>query len=86
MRRFAARSPTFPHPTITTGRAVASRSGEEDEDPEGVPGGSEGEEETDKSLWKATDLCPADPEDFDQFKDEDGCPEPDNDKEGICDP
>src|SRR4030095_15661600 len=27
------------------------------------------------------DQCPDDPEDFDDFEDEDGCPEPDNDKE-----
>jgi outer membrane protein OmpA-like peptidoglycan-associated protein len=31
------------------------------------------------------DQCPDDPEDFDQFKDEDGCPEPDNDNDGILD-
>lgn len=32
------------------------------------------------------DLCPKDPEDMDGFEDQDGCPEPDNDKDGICDP
>jgi len=32
------------------------------------------------------DACPHDPEDFDGFEDEDGCPEPDNDGDGICDP
>jgi len=31
------------------------------------------------------DLCPDDPEDFDQFEDEDGCPDRDNDKDGILD-
>jgi outer membrane protein OmpA-like peptidoglycan-associated protein len=31
------------------------------------------------------DQCPDDPEDFDGFKDEDGCPEPDNDNDGILD-
>lgn len=31
------------------------------------------------------DDCPDDPEDFDNFKDEDGCPEPDNDNDGILD-
>ncbi len=31
------------------------------------------------------DECPDDPEDFDGFKDEDGCPEPDNDNDGILD-
>ena len=31
------------------------------------------------------DKCPDDPEDFDGFKDEDGCPDPDNDNDGIPD-
>ncbi len=31
------------------------------------------------------DKCPDDPEDFDDFEDEDGCPEPDNDHDGILD-
>ena len=31
------------------------------------------------------DQCPDDPEDFDDFEDEDGCPEPDNDKDRILD-
>ena len=31
------------------------------------------------------DDCPDDPEDFDNFQDEDGCPEIDNDKDGILD-
>ncbi len=31
------------------------------------------------------DKCPDDPEDFDDFEDEDGCPEDDNDKDGIPD-
>jgi OOP family OmpA-OmpF porin len=31
------------------------------------------------------DQCPDDPEDFDNFKDEDGCPDPDNDNDGILD-
>ena len=31
------------------------------------------------------DRCPSDPEDFDQFEDEDGCPEPDNDHDRIPD-
>jgi len=31
------------------------------------------------------DQCPDDPEDFDGFKDEDGCPDPDNDQDGILD-
>jgi outer membrane protein OmpA-like peptidoglycan-associated protein len=31
------------------------------------------------------DLCPNNPEDKDNFEDEDGCPEPDNDKDRILD-
>ncbi len=31
------------------------------------------------------DQCPDDPEDFDDFEDEDGCPDLDNDKDGIPD-
>jgi len=31
------------------------------------------------------DKCPDDPEDFDEFDDEDGCPDPDNDQDGIPD-
>jgi outer membrane protein OmpA-like peptidoglycan-associated protein len=31
------------------------------------------------------DQCPDDPEDFDSFRDQDGCPEPDNDNDGILD-
>jgi len=31
------------------------------------------------------DKCPDDPEDFDNFEDEDGCPDPDNDQDGIPD-
>jgi len=31
------------------------------------------------------DKCPDNPEDFDEFEDEDGCPEPDNDQDGILD-
>lgn len=31
------------------------------------------------------DQCPQEPEDRDAFKDEDGCPDPDNDEDGIPD-
>jgi outer membrane protein OmpA-like peptidoglycan-associated protein len=31
------------------------------------------------------DLCPADPEDMDDFEDNDGCPDVDDDKDGVCD-
>jgi hypothetical protein len=33
----------------------------------------------------SVDQCPNDPEDFDDFEDEDGCPEPDNDQDGVHD-
>jgi outer membrane protein OmpA-like peptidoglycan-associated protein len=32
------------------------------------------------------DACPEKPEDFDEFEDEDGCPDPDNDQDGVLDP
>jgi outer membrane protein OmpA-like peptidoglycan-associated protein len=32
------------------------------------------------------DKCPLDPEDKDGFEDTDGCPDPDNDKDSLCDP
>ncbi|MEK6607622.1 MAG: OmpA family protein [Myxococcota bacterium] len=32
------------------------------------------------------DRCPVDPEDKDGFQDDDCCPEPDNDADGVCDP
>jgi OOP family OmpA-OmpF porin len=31
------------------------------------------------------DKCPDEPEDFDNFQDEDGCPDPDNDGDGVLD-
>jgi outer membrane protein OmpA-like peptidoglycan-associated protein len=31
------------------------------------------------------DACPLEPEDFDNFEDQDGCPDPDNDHDGIPD-
>ena len=31
------------------------------------------------------DSCPDEPEDFDSYRDEDGCPEPDNDGDGVLD-
>ncbi|UCH87325.1 MAG: hypothetical protein JSU97_02745 [Dehalococcoidia bacterium] len=32
------------------------------------------------------DICPFTPEDMDGYQDDDGCPDPDNDMDGICDP
>jgi outer membrane protein OmpA-like peptidoglycan-associated protein len=37
-------------------------------------------------ILNSLDKCPRDPEDFDGFEDSDGCPDPDNDKDGIFDP
>ena len=31
------------------------------------------------------DSCPENPEDYDEFEDEDGCPDPDNDNDGVLD-
>ena len=31
------------------------------------------------------DGCPTEPEDIDDFEDTDGCPDPDNDRDGILD-
>jgi outer membrane protein OmpA-like peptidoglycan-associated protein len=36
-------------------------------------------------LLDDVDACPADPEDFDDHADDDGCPEPDNDSDGVPD-
>ena len=33
----------------------------------------------------AVDKCPEEPEDFDSFEDDDGCPDPDNDGDGVLD-
>jgi outer membrane protein OmpA-like peptidoglycan-associated protein len=43
-----------------------------DDDKDGIP--------------NSMDKCPNDPEDFDGFEDSDGCPDPDNERDGICDP
>lgn len=47
---------------------------------------NEAELDTDlDGIADGVDKCPAEPEDFDDFEDEDGCPEPDNDADGIGD-
>lgn len=38
------------------------------------------------SIPDAYDMCPKEAEDMDKFEDIDGCPEPDNDKDGMLDP
>lgn len=37
------------------------------------------------NILDENDSCPDEPEDFDSYKDEDGCPEPDNDNDGVLD-
>ena len=44
------------------------------------PGDRDGDGYDDKA-----DKCPDDPEDFDSFEDDDGCPDKDNDKDGVLD-
>jgi outer membrane protein OmpA-like peptidoglycan-associated protein len=48
--------------------------------PDPGPGDKDGD-----GLLDNVDECPTDPEDKDEFKDEDGCPDPDNDADGIDD-
>lgn len=45
-----------------------------------IPQDADGDEIVDKK-----DRCPDQPEDFDEFEDEDGCPDIDNDKDGVVD-
>ncbi len=40
----------------------------------------------DDGILNNVDVCPREPEDRDLFEDEDGCPDPDNDNDGVCDP
>ena len=49
--------------------------------PEAPPVDTDGD-----GYYDPDDECPLDPEDFDKFEDEEGCPDPDNDGDGICDP
>ena len=44
----------------------------QDDDKDGIP--------------NSFDKCPKEAEDIDGFEDSDGCPDPDNDKDGVCDP
>jgi len=46
----------------------------------------EGKSEEYAHICRGIDECPNDPEDYDGFEDEDGCPDPDNDNDGFCDP
>lgn len=39
-----------------------------------------------RELCDGTDECPKESEDYDGYRDGDGCPDPDNDSDGVCDP
>jgi len=56
-----------------------------DSDGDGTLDGSDTDDDND-GLPDASDPCRVFPEDFDGFQDADGCPDPDNDLDGICDP
>jgi hypothetical protein len=56
-----------------------------DSDGDGTVDGSDLDDDND-GLPDASDPCHVFPEDFDGFEDADGCPDPDNDLDGICDP
>ncbi len=45
-----------------------------------VPADADGD-----GLPDSSDPCPLDPEDVDGFEDDNGCPDPDNDSDGVCD-
>ena len=55
-----------------------------DSDGDGYPDLVDDDDDNDGN-GDATDPCRVFPEDFDGFEDADGCPEPDNDRDGICD-
>jgi len=50
-----------------------------------MPEELEGGDRDGDGLLDAVDECPDEPEDFDEFEDENGCPDPDNDQDGILD-
>ena len=56
-----------------------------DSDGDSTVDGSDTDDDND-GLPDASDPCRVFPEDFDGFQDADGCPDPDNDLDGICDP
>ena len=56
-----------------------------DIDNDGIPNESDPDDDNDEKP-DTSDSCPYQPEDYDGFQDADGCPDPDNDMDGICDP
>src|SRR5687767_735998 len=42
-----------------------------------------GPDEDDDGMADRDDACPNEPEDRDDFEDADGCPDPDNDRDGV---
>ena len=56
-----------------------------DSDGDGTVDGTDTDDDND-GILDVDDPCRVFPEDFDGFQDADGCPDPDNDLDGICDP
>jgi hypothetical protein len=56
-----------------------------DNDADGMGDAVDPDDDND-GLVDGSDSCPLIEEDFDGFEDADGCPDPDNDVDGICDP
>jgi hypothetical protein len=56
-----------------------------DSDGDGATDETDTDDDND-GLLDVSDPCRVFPEDFDGFEDADGCPDPDNDQDGICDP
>ena len=56
-----------------------------DSDGDGTDDGMDMDDDND-GIEDLEDPCRVFPEDFDGFQDADGCPDPDNDQDGICDP
>jgi len=61
-----------------------SNADQTDTDLDGLGNACDDDDDND-SLPDSNDSCPTLAEDFDGFADENGCPEPDNDLDGICD-
>ena len=64
-------TPAYPDFVLHAGLSWSFAVGGSDADHDGIP--------------DRVDLCPAAPEDIDGFRDEDGCPDPDNDEDGVPD-
>lgn len=47
--------------------------------------GARGPDADGDGIGNSDDACPGEPEEYDDFQDEDGCPDPDNDGDGVVD-